>query len=375
MQLSAEAELGRKLFFDVTLSASGKLACSSCHDPNNAYAAPNSGAVVMRGGAKLDRPGLRAVPSLRYLAEMPLFSRHGYRDSGSEREDVGPAGGFMLDGRADSLHKQALLPLFDPAEMANSSFPELAERLRRTPYSAELLRVFDVRKGPLEPGSPRAQSRPRGGVGCNEASRLLVEAAAQALERFELEDPSFHPYNSRYDQYLRGMPTLSARELEGLKVFVDPEKGNCAACHTVTTGPQGRPPDFTDYSYHALGVPRNPAIPANSDPHFFDLGLCGPLRTDLRQERQYCGYFRTPTLRNVARRRYFFHNGRFNNLTDVVHFYIERSQEIDDLPARYRVNVDTSDAPLNRGRSVPPILNEAEIEALVAFLRTLDDAD
>jgi cytochrome c peroxidase len=354
MQLSAEAELGRRLFFDVTLSASGKLACSSCHDPNNAYAARTTGAVVMLGGAKLDRPGVRAVPSLRYLSEMPRFTRHGYRDSGSEREDVGPAGGFMLDGRADSLHEQALLPLFDPAEMANSSFAELAGRLRSTPYFAELLRVF--------------------GVSASEA-RSLVQAAALALERFELEDPSFHPYNSRYDQYLRGMPTLSAQELAGLKLFIDPAKGNCAACHTLTTGPQGRAPDFTDYSYHALGVPRNPAIPANSDPYFFDLGLCGPLRADLRQERQYCGYFRTPTLRNVARRRYFFHNGRFDNLTDVLHFYAERPQETDDLPTRYRANVDTSDAPLNRVRGEPPALSDAEIEELIAFLRTLDDAD
>lgn len=332
----------------------------------------------MHGGAHLDKPGLRAVPSLRYLSEMPRFTRHGYRDSGTEREDVGPAGGFMLDGRADSLHEQALLPLFDPKEMANSSFPELANRLRSAPYSAELLRVCaarSTRKGSRELEPPCAQSGARQGGGCAESSRFLLEAAAQALERFELEDPSFHPYNSRYDQYLRGLPTLSAQELAGLKIFVDPAKGNCAACHTVTTGPQGRAPDFTDYSYHALGVPRNPAIPANNDPSFFDLGLCGPLRADLRQERQYCGYFRTPTLRNVARRRYFFHNGRFEKLTDVMHFYAQRTQESDDLPARYRANVDTSDAPLNRSRGEPPALNDSEIEALIAFLRTLNDAD
>lgn len=377
-QLSAEAELGRKLFFDVTLSASGKLACSSCHDPNNAYAAPNSAGVVMRGGAKLDRPGLRTVPSLRYLAEMPRFTRHGYHDTGSEREDVGPAGGFMLDGRADSLHGQALLPLIDPAEMANSSFAELAERLHNTAYSTDLLRLASVsgnREGPREFGSACPESRARRDVGCYEAPRMLVEAAALALERFELEDPSFHPYNSRFDQYLRGKPTLSEQELAGLELFVAPAKGNCAACHTITTGPQGRAPDFTDYSYHALGVPRNSAIPANNDPHFFDLGLCGPLRTDLRRERQYCGYFRTPTLRNVARRRYFFHNGRFDNLADVMRFYVERPPEIDDLPVRYRANVDISDAPLNRARGEPPALNDTEIEALIAFLGTLNDSD
>jgi cytochrome c peroxidase len=367
-RLSAAAELGRQLFFDVTLSASGKLSCASCHDPTNAYSAPDSAPVVMRGGAHLDRPGLRTVPSLRYLAETPRFTRHGYRDTGSEREDVGPAGGFMLDGRADNLHAQALLPLLDPAEMANASFTELARRLRSTSYIADLLRA------------------------CNAAatdSRALVEAAALALERFELEDPSFHPYNSRFDQYLRGTQALSAQELAGLRLFLDPRKGNCAACHTATTGPQARPPDFTDYSYHALGVPRNPALPANRDPHFFDLGLCGPLRTDLGREQQYCGFFKTPTLRNVARRQHLFHNGRFENLADVLHFYAERDtnpgrwyppdvaglHKLDDLPARYYNNVDTSDPPLDRRRGAPPALNDVEIEALIAFLRTLNDSD
>lgn len=266
----------------------------------------------------------------------------------------------MLDGRADSLREQMLLPLLDPAEMANSSVAEVAARLQRTPYAAQLA-------GP----------------------QPLVDAAAAALERFELEDPSFHPYNSRFDEYLRGTAALSAEELEGLRLFVDPAKGNCAACHTATTGPGGRAPTFTDYSFHALGVPRNPAIPANADPQFFDLGLCGPRRTDLHNESQYCGYFKTPTLRNVARRQFFFHNGRFANLQDVMHFYVERDtnarrwyptlagklEKFDDLPTRYRDNVNMSDAPLNRSPGEKPALGDNEIGRVTAFLATLNDID
>jgi cytochrome c peroxidase len=356
--LSPEAQLGRQIFFDPALSASGKLSCASCHDPTNAYAAPKASGVVMRGGANMDRPGIRAVPSLRYLSDTPRFSRHTYLDMGRDREDVGPAGGFMLDGRADSLRVQMLLPLLDPAEMGNSSVADVAARLRRAPYAAQLLQP-------------------------------LVDSAAAALERFELEDPSFHPYNSRFDQYLRGAAALSADELEGLRLFVDPAKGNCAACHTATTGPGGRAPTFTDYSFHALGVPRNPAIPANADPRFFDLGLCGPRRTDLHNESQYCGYFKTPTLRNVARRRFFFHNGRFANLQDVMHFYVERDtdarrwyptlagklQKFDDVPTRYRGNVNVSDAPLNRSRGDQPALDDAEIGKVIAFLGTLNDME
>ena len=358
--LSPEAQLGRQIFFDPSLSASGKLSCASCHDPTNAYAAPNSSGVVIRGGANMDRLGLRAVPSLRYLSDTPRFSRHTYMDMGRDREDVGPAGGFMLDGRADNLREQMLLPLLDPAEMANSSVADVAARLRRAPYAAQLA-------GP----------------------QPLVDAAAAALERFELEDPSFHPYNSRFDQHLRGTAVLSAEELEGLRLFGDPAKGNCAACHTATTGPGGRAPTFTDYSFHALGVPRNPAIPANTNPRFFDLGLCGPRRTDLHNESQYCGYFKTPILRNVARRQFFFHNGRFTNLQDVMHFYVERDtdarrwyptlagklQKFDDMPARYRGNVNMSDVPLNRSPGDKPALDDAEIGKVIAFLGTLNDME
>jgi cytochrome c peroxidase len=272
----------------------------------------------------------------------------------------------MLDGRADNLREQMLLPLLDPAEMGNANVQEVTARLARAPYAGELREIATA---------SNAQS--------------LGAAAAAALEHFELEDPTFHPYTSRFDDYLRGTGTLSPDELAGLRLFVDPAKGNCAACHTATTGPGGSPPTFTDHSYHALGVPRNSAIPANTNPRFFDLGMCGPRRSDLRAETQYCGYFKTPTLRNATRRRFFFHNGRFTTLQDVMRFYVERDtspeswyptiagklRKFDDMPARYRENVNTSDAPLNRGPGDTLALDHAEIGKIIAFLATLSDAD
>ena len=68
--------------------------------------------------------------------------------------------------------------------------------------------------------------------------------------------------------------------------------------------------DLVVVAYHALGVPRNPRIPANADPAFFDLGLCGPRRERVADD-SLCGAFKVPTLRNVARRRSFMHNGFF----------------------------------------------------------------
>ncbi len=366
---SAMARLGSQLFSDPSLSASGRLSCASCHDPANAFAAPRGSGVVMYGGPTLDRPGLRTVPSLRYLEHTPRFTRHYYVTTAREPEDRGPAGGFMHDGRADSLREQVLLPLLDPAEMANADVVSVATRLRAVAYFAEFQQLH--------------------GAGVLPTDAALVAAAAEAIERYELEDPAFHPYSSRYDQFLAGRTALSAPELRGLRLFVDPAKGNCAECHPHQTGPGGRGPAFTDFSYHALGVPRNTAIPANADRQYFDLGLCGPRRTDLAAERVYCGFFKTPSLRNVARRLFLFHNGRATTLAEAVRFYVERdrlpalwyprtagvAQGFNDLPAALRSNVDRSDAPLNWQRGQPPALSAAEIDDLVAFLQTLDDAD
>ena len=116
------------------------------------------------------------------------------------------------------------------------------------------------------------------------------------------------------------------------------------------------------------------AIKANADPRFFDLGLCGPLRTDLADHPEYCGRFRTPTLRNVALRRSFFHNGVVRALEEAVRFYVQRgadpARRFDDLPVRYQANVNT-EPPFGR----EPALSETEIADVAALLETLTDAD
>jgi cytochrome c peroxidase len=154
-----------------------------------------------------------------------------------------------------------------------------------------------------------------------------------------------------------------------------------------TIGPNGRPAQFTDFAYKAFGIPRNAAIPANQTPTYFDMGLCGPVREDLKNETQYCGMFKTPTLRNVATRKVFFHNGYFTNLEDAVRFYVERDskprkwyptkngkvQKYDDLPKQYRGNVDQFNPPFNWKKGEPAALTDSEINDIVAFLETLSD--
>jgi len=206
---------------------------------------------------------------------------------------------------------------------------------------------------------------------------------------FQQSPRDFYPFSSRYDEVLRGRAELSAAEARGLALFNDPAKGNCASCHLSAPKPDGALPLFTDFGLIAIGVPRNAEVPANADPTYFDLGLCGPLRTDLHDRADYCGRFRTPSLRNAALRRSFFHNGALHSLRDLLRFYARRDthpqefypraadasvRKFDDLPPRYHGNVNT-EPPFDRRPGDPPALTEDEIADVIAFLETLTDAD
>nr|WP_245331365.1 cytochrome-c peroxidase [Mesorhizobium sophorae] len=362
--------LGRKMFFDPSLSASGRQSCSSCHDPHHAFG-PASAAPVEMGGPKLDQPGLRAVPSLRYLQAVPAFTEHFYdsEDEGDESVDNGPTGGLTWDGRADRGRDQAKIPLLSPLEMANKDAAAVTAGLRKSSYADEFKAAF--------------------GDTVFDHPDDAFDAAAEALGTFEQSSTDFYPYSSRYDAFLAGKAMLSAQELRGRALFDDETKGNCASCHLSEPANDGEPPQFTDFGLIAVAVPRNPAIPANADPAYFDLGLCGPLRTDFHGRAEYCGLFRTPTLRNVALRKSFFHNGYFHTLRDAVAFYASRDSDPghwypknadgkirknDDLPKAYWANLN-HDPPFGKKPGDKPALTDPEIDDIVAFLQTLTDAD
>jgi cytochrome c peroxidase len=393
--LSLVAQLGRDIFFDASLSSSGKMACASCHSPSHAYGPPND-APVMLGGPELTLRGARAVPSLTYLERQPAFSIGPDKDDEIENNkpslvqqaeiaktaarvqkiatqtaqaaNIVPQGGLFWDGRANSLQVQAIGPLLDPREMDGGSIEIIAEKLRNAPYAKKFAYLF--------------------GENILQDTNLLMYQALFAVSHYQIEEPSFHPYTSKYDYWLEGKARLSESEMRGLKLFNDPDKANCAGCHTSQPSRDNRPPLFTDLQYEALGAPRNLALAETSDPNYFDLGVCGPVRKDIADQTQFCGMFKTPTLRNTAMRRTFFHNGVFHTLQEVMDFYNFRDtnpekvypraadgqiQKFNDIPARYHANVDVSDAPFNRHLGEAPAMTAQDEADIIEFLKTLND--
>jgi cytochrome c peroxidase len=390
--LSAMARLGKDIFFDTTLSSSGKMACASCHSPDHAYGPPND-ASVMLGGPNLTSPGMRAVPSLTYLERQPEFSI-GPDDTTNENVDLAaqaeasktaerankiatqtaqsanivPQGGLFWDGRAHTLQIQAEGPLLDPREMDGGSLEIIAEKLLKAPYAKKFAALFGER--------------------IYKDTKLLTAEALFAVGRYQIEEPSFHPYTSKYDYWLEGKARLNEAELRGLRLFNDPQKANCAGCHTAEPGPDRRPPMFTDTQYEALGTPRNLALADTKDPNYFDLGVCGPIRKDIADQTQFCGMFKTPTLRNTAVRHAFLHNGVFHTLQEVMDFYNFRDtnpekvypvgadgkvQKYNDIPAQYHANVDVTDPPFNRHPGETPAMTAQDETDIIAFLQTLTD--
>lgn len=349
--LSPLARLGEQIYQDRTLSGSGRMSCASCHDPAFAHGPPNALAVQV-GGQFETAFGLRAAPSIRYLERQPAF------------DPAVLGGGLMADGRADTLAAQAHLPLLNPLELDNGGVEILARRLRAAAYAPRFEALF----------------------GRSADAVTAVAQLAQALQAFQLEDGRFHPYDSKFDQVQAGRERFSAAEQRGLQAFRDPARGNCAACHPDSS-PDGRPPLFSNFGYAATGVPRNKAIPANADPAYFDLGLCGPQRPDLAANTELCGLFRTPGLRNVAARPVFFHNGALSSLAQVLDFYNSRDteperwyptldgvvQKFDDLPPAYRANI-TLRVPLDgRAAGGAPAMTAQDRADIVCFLRALSD--
>ncbi|MBB1601029.1 cytochrome-c peroxidase [Variovorax sp. UMC13] len=411
--LSPAAQVGQMVFFDKNLSGGGNMSCASCHDPQYAYGPPNSVSVQL--GSDPTLYGVRAVPSLRYRESTPAFDDDAPNPDGVTSNS--PGGGFMADGRAATMAAQVALPLLNPLEMNNPSKEAVVKAVQRSSYAELFKKAY--------------------GADVFDDTDKAFDAVGSAIQALETEDLSFHPYSSKYDLYVfnKAGGTLTPAERRGEVLFHSTGVTNCSGCHYTGANFNGNSGLMTDFTYQALGAPRNDRsipnnpdpIPANDDPAYFDMGLCGPYRTDHLPAtpgtaNPYCGMFKVPALRNVATRGAFFHNGVLHSLDQVVNFYNTRDtnpeywypadpdgngapranpgwalqpthvpgatvRKYNDLPRAQQGNVD-EEVPLGTGEGgdktlasgtqprapgATPVMTPEQIADLVCFLGVLSD--
>ena len=363
--LVGEARLGQLIFNDGNLSEPRGTACVACHQANQGFAGNNGSRIGVAQGSRPGVLGLRNAMTNSYAGFVPGLS---FETVDGVTEALG---GHFWDGRANTLALQALGPLLNPLEMNNPDRKSVVDKIAASGYAPLFRQAY--------------------GVGIFNNTDLAFTQIGVAIEAFERA--ALQPFSSKYDAVVRGQASFTPAESRGMALFRDPAKANCAGCHLMNPA-SGKPEDslFSEFTYYATGIPRNAAIPKNADPAFFDLGLCGPDREAPVLPAtvapgvtidNFCGMFRMPTLRNVAERPAFMHNGFFRDLNEVVRFYASRSSNpqrwygpsgvANDLPARYLGNIEVTKAPFNRKPGDGPALNETEINEVVAFLRTLSD--
>ena len=346
------------------------MACATCHDPNRAFGPPNAMPVQL-GGVELKQPGLRAVPSLKYMQAVPPFTEHYFEsdDEGDDSIDNGPTGGLTWDGRVDRDRDQARIPLLSPFEMANADAGAVVAKVRRAGYADELRQDFRRRRSLTIPTAAFA-------------------GIVEALEVFQQDYRCLLPVQQQIRRLSRRpSPADAAGGAGAWRCSTTPDKGNCGNCHRSERGKDGTPPQFTDYGLIAIGVPRNRDIPPTA------------IRTSSTWDCADRCAPTSPTVPNIAAAssprpcatsrcgRASSTTARCTALRKAIDFYVERDTDpgqmvsarrrrrrakFDDLPARYRGNVNI-EPPFGRRPGDPPSLSSNEIDDMIAFLNTLTD--
>lgn len=328
----AAAHLGQYLFFDAGLSAGGAVSCASCHVPGHGF----SGEEALASGLDL---GTRHAPSILGAAHQRWLG---------------------WGGRWDSLWSQALGPMENALEMGTSR-DQVIEYLRA---DEPLNEAYGALFGALPDANDEA------GV---VRAFVQVGKAIAAYERLlNRSDAPFDRFAAALLQRPGGRPAdldlLSPAAARGLSIFLG--AGRCVLCHSGA--------NFSDGEFHNTGVPPGPAG-ALDDPgrhrgaqlvRSLAFNAAGAYSDDpegkaalrvagLRTGSETWGEFRTPSLRNLASRGPFMHQGQLASLADVVRFYDTLEESVGRSHHQERILI-----PLELG---------AEGQAdLLAFLATLE---
>ncbi len=274
-QTPDKVRLGEALFFDPNLSACGTISCASCHTPEMGFSDEQQ---ISDGCA--DATGRRNSNTVYNTA----YSSH-----------------MFWDGRVQTLEEQALGPVVDGAEMANT-WDNVLAYLSTGIHPATRKEFPEARKF-----YEKFFQTVFGG----EITTSTVTKAIGAYERTAVS------FDAPYDKWVKGDDrALTAKQLRGLELFFG--RAKCVSCH--------QPPNFTDFDFHNLGVPNA----GFEKPEKFALNssICGGLPKDvdpgrgevgfLRSSCSDLGKFKTPTLRNIALSEPYMHNGVFEGLSGVA---------------------------------------------------------
>ncbi|MGB7731448.1 MAG: cytochrome c peroxidase [Candidatus Acidiferrum sp.] len=185
------------------------------------------------------------------------------------------------DGRAPSLEEQAKGPIANPVEMAHS-LDGVVNRLQANPQYQDLFKKA---------------------WGTNQITIDMVAKSIASFERTVIAGDS--PFDRFY--YGHDSKAMSPEAQRGLKIFISAKKGNCAVCHTIGSDYSL----FTDNKFHNLGVG------ADTRGELNDLGRYAITKADADM-----GCFKTPSLRNLANRGRYMHDGSFPSVKDALAHYI-----------------------------------------------------
>jgi len=370
---SAAAALGQELFFEKGYSGpivtaddgmnggngmvgeTGKIACASCHQPENDWIDKRSTPNNTSLGASWVIRNASSVVNASYYT---WFENDGLRDSQwsdalTDPEDGGSMNGSRLRvahvlfakyrSEYDALFTPPLDPALDPMAADAARFPP--------------------------DGKPKAQESDPDGPWekMAEADRKAVSTIyanfGKAIEAYLRKLVS---KNSPFDRYVAGdKAAINEAGKRGLKLFIG--KAGCIGCHSG--------PLFSDNKFHTTGLepqgehiePKETgrfaallsllACEFNSDSEYSDDQNTGRLKgiTVTQDDR---GKWRTKGLREIGLTAPYMHTGQLATLKDVVDFYNRGGD-----PSGYVGKKDV----LMKPRS----LTDAEIDDLIAFLTTL----
>src|SRR5215468_5475513 len=315
-QTDDKISLGQKLFFDGHLSADGTVACSSCHDPAQAFTDGRPSSIGIKGC--VDQRNAPTVLNALYNKAQ------------------------FWDGRARTLEDQAAFPIFNPVEMGQPTLDAAVEKVAGIEeYKQAFQKVF---------------GRPLNGPD-------LLRAIA-AYER------TLVSFDSPFDHFIAGdQNAIDESAKRGWELFNT--KARCNKCHALTET-QRDVTNFTDFDFHNIGIGilrHNVAPLARKAEQEIASGHLeavdrAAIQTDMSvlgrflitKKEADIAAFKTPILRNILLTAPYFHDGSQETLWDIIDHY----NKGDGLKNPW---LDEDIQPL--------ALTESEIDDLVAFLVSL----